>query len=229
MTLTQMTRTLATNVAKFSDLGCLPLPIDVEQLKKSGDMVESMVTNRAKWHKSCKYKFSNLKLERAEKRKSEEEPAGESAIKRSKITRKRSGAAPTKVKNTCFFCGKANGTLHQISTFNVDKRVRKCAIELEDIVLLAKLSAGDLISVAVYHVKCLASLYKTSHLLEQQTDKNDDKIIQGIGLAQLVEYIRRNTHRVRESPGVQTCGSCENVHKPFAAAWRRRVCSNPYN
>ena len=38
-------RILVTNIAKFSELGCLPLSIDVEQQQKRGDIVETMVTN----------------------------------------------------------------------------------------------------------------------------------------------------------------------------------------
>lgn len=45
-----------------------------------------------------------------------------------------------------FFCDNASGTLYEASTFNMGARVRKCAIQLQDIVLLAKLSASDLIS-----------------------------------------------------------------------------------
>ena len=42
----------------------------------------------------------------------------------------------------------------------VDARIRQCAIKLEDKLLLAKLSAGDLISQDVqYHPQCLVSLY----------------------------------------------------------------------
>ena len=53
-----------------------------------------------------------------------------------------------------FFYDNASSTLHQASTFNMDARVRKSAIQLQDRVLLAKLSAGDLISQeVVYHSK----------------------------------------------------------------------------
>ena len=44
------------------------------------------------------------------------------------------------------FCDNASGTLYEASTFNMGARARKCAIQLKDIVLLAKLSASDLIS-----------------------------------------------------------------------------------
>ena len=42
-----------------------------------------------------------------------------------------------------FFCDDASGTLHQASTFNMDAKVRQCALQLEDSVLIAKLSAGE--------------------------------------------------------------------------------------
>ena len=43
-----------------------------------------------------------------------------------------------------------------VSTMNLARNVRKCAIELQDTVLLAALAAGDMISqYAVYHRACL--------------------------------------------------------------------------
>lgn len=52
-----------------------------------------------------------------------------------------------------FFCDNASGTLYKASIFNAGARVRKCAIELQDRVLLAKLSAGDLLSQETLHNK----------------------------------------------------------------------------
>ncbi|CAC5393282.1 unnamed protein product [Mytilus coruscus] len=46
----------------------------------------------------------------------------------------------------CFFCGNVADDLYVASTFMIDRRVRECELELQDTVLLAKLSAGDLIS-----------------------------------------------------------------------------------
>lgn len=54
-----------------------------------------------------------------------------------------------------FFCDNASGTLYEASTFNMGARVRKCAIQLQDIVLLAKLSASDLISQETLYNKAL--------------------------------------------------------------------------
>lgn len=54
-----------------------------------------------------------------------------------------------------FFCDNASGTLYKASIFNTGARVRKCAIELQDRVLLAKLSAGDLLSQETFYNKAL--------------------------------------------------------------------------
>lgn len=69
------------------------------------------------------------------------------------------GGLPVRVRSCCccccFFCDNASGTLYEASTFNMGARVRKCAIQLQDIVLLAKLSASDLISQETLYNKAL--------------------------------------------------------------------------
>ena len=65
-------------------------------------------------------------------------------------------------ENHCFFCDQTDNlrNLHTASTFEVDQKVRKCAVALKDSKLLAKLSAGDMIAIeAKYHAKCLIDLY----------------------------------------------------------------------
>ena len=69
----------------------------------------------------------------------------------------------------------------------MDANVRKCALQLGDQSLLAKLSAGDLISQeAVYHSKCLVALYNKA---QRSCDNRSEKVFQGIALAQLIAYI----------------------------------------
>ena len=42
--------------------------------------------------------------------------------------------------------------MHEAATFQIDKRVRACAVQLEDTELLAKLSTGDMVALeAKYH------------------------------------------------------------------------------
>lgn len=178
--------TLASNILRFHELESLPIPIDISKLDEGDGIADTFITQNAKWHKSCKYKFSNLKLQRAEKRKSVDTP---SSSQPTKFTRKTSGATSL-TQDSCFFCGDVSGTLHQASTFNIDARVRKCALQLQDRVLLSKLSAGDMISQeAVYHAKCLVALYNKAERLYENTEESDERVIQGIALAQLIAYI----------------------------------------
>ena len=61
----------------------------------------------------------------------------------------------------CFFCGEppGNSGVHEAATYQIDKRVRACAVLLEDTELLGKLSTGDMVALeARYHSKCLAGL-----------------------------------------------------------------------
>ena len=65
------------------------------------------------------------------------------------------------VRCLVFFCGQAAGTdgLHEVTTFQVDQRVRKNAELTGDSWLLAKLSLGDMVALeAKYHTKCLLPL-----------------------------------------------------------------------
>ena len=63
----------------------------------------------------------------------------------------------------------------------LDTRVRECAHQLQDKVLIAKLSAGDMISQeAVYHAKCLVALYNEVERSKQITingNKRESKLL----------------------------------------------------
>ena len=81
-----------------------------------------------------------------------------------------------------------------MTTFDLDRRVRDSALKLKDTVLLAKLSVGDLISQeAVYHNKCLVSLYNRAERLEPVSNFNNvDHESEGIALAELISYIEES-------------------------------------
>ena len=64
--------TLASNILQFSEIRSLPIPINVEELDEGGGVAETLMQRKAKLHKSCRNKFSNLKLKRANKRKRQE-------------------------------------------------------------------------------------------------------------------------------------------------------------
>ena len=62
-------KTLATNLVKFSDLGCLPVQIDLSRLDEGGKGIEETFRkNNARWHRSCYSCFNSTKVKRAEKR-----------------------------------------------------------------------------------------------------------------------------------------------------------------
>ena len=73
----------------------------------------------------------------------------------------------------------------------MDERVRKCAHILQDSVLIAKLSVGDMMSQdAVYHAKCLSMLYRKANQENLSDVKgSEEKMLHGIALAELIAYI----------------------------------------
>ena len=80
----------------------------------------------------------------------------------------------------CSFCDKPAGRvpLHDLSTFGLDERVRKCALKSEYKALLAK-----------YHTQCLVSLYNKARDAKSSEETNTDRANHGIALAELVCYI----------------------------------------
>ena len=94
-----------------------------------------------------------------------------------KKTKPSSSSDSEKVK--CFFCDSSEGTIHRVLTFQLDKRVRKCATILEDVDLLGKLNSGDMIARdAMYHSPCLLDLYRRCYRKENETvfDDTDQRI-----------------------------------------------------
>ena len=109
-----------------------------------------------------------------------------------KQTRFNTGSATKKSPGQCFFCIKANGMLHQVTTFEMGEKVQQYALDIQDTVLLAKLSAGDLISQeALYHLKCYRDLFHKARdeLDDTESENNGCRQIHGIVLAELVSYI----------------------------------------
>ncbi len=65
--------------------------------------------------------------------------------------------------------------------------MRECALEVEDTALLTKLAAGDMIAIdAVYHHKCLCSLYNRARHAAFKNDDEGESCLHGIAFAELV-------------------------------------------
>jgi hypothetical protein len=83
-----------------------------------------------------------------------------------------------------------HGVLHKASTKEIDEKVRKCATDLQDSVLLAKLSPGDMVAIdAIYHNACLAQLYRRWDKLHANTVDISSRTLYAAAFAELVCYI----------------------------------------
>ena len=189
-------RTLIEDLCEFEKLGQLPLQFSLERLGDGAGAVETLCTNTACWHKSCRDQYNKTKLQRAKKRKCSEVGEDNNAKNGKKTTQLSLGNMPgmSTKEDLCFFCEEKASTevLRSASTFGLDSRVRSAALLLEDEKLLTKLNSGDLIAVeAKYHKKCLTSLY--NHARDKRRRKNrhcdDLNMAHSIALAELISYL----------------------------------------
>ena len=118
--------------------------------------------HHAGWHGTRHLKFNQTKLERLQKKLKKN-------LAHQLCTHISSHGSIDFKDNKCFLCNKParSEDLHSASTYDIDMKVHRCAIELEDTALLAKLEPGDMIALeAKYHQKCLANLYSRTRALE---------------------------------------------------------------
>ena len=151
----------------------------------------TMAANNAQYHQSCRLKYNNTKLKRAEKRALKTDSEDLEVIIPCKRSRSQSIEASIQ-KDLCFFCGQPPGTsgLHEAATFQVDERVKNCAELLEDTILLAKLSVGDMVALeAKYHTKCLVGLYNRARKVKSKGLKST------LGQEDVMSRIRFSKHQ----------------------------------
>lgn len=172
------------NVVEFRNLGTLPVELQL----KEDTSVEQLCTNRAVWHKSCRLKFANSKLERAQNKLKRKSTAG-SSLQAKKVKRQVSE------QNVCIFCGEQGNDLHQVLTLEVDKDVREMAIQMQDSQLIAKLAAGDMVAIeAKYHSKCMLAFKRkyTAHVRScsgTESFTNDDSAAEARTFAELISFM----------------------------------------
>ena len=108
------------NVLAFKTLDYLPVEIlfDIDSITAS-----TLEKNNAKWHQSCRLKFSNSKLNKVDKRVSKRVHA--ETVDRSDTSDPVKG--PRRAPDTtdkCIICDEAGGMLHTFSTYEADKNLR---------------------------------------------------------------------------------------------------------
>jgi len=196
--------TFAKNIEGFQQLGCtsdsILVPATLLKLASDSPLAELFKEHQAKWHKNCKDRFNNTKLQRALKRQSNEDDD----LHTTKATRRSCGSPALGANDVCFFCGTGvgNGDMRKVSTFSLDQRVRNCARILEDTLLLGKLSSGDMVAQdALYHINCLTALYKKADkAVMPDVDNERERQLHGIILAELVCYITEAREDCSEQP-----------------------------
>ena len=128
--------------------------LDIELLMDGHEQLpESLFRHSAKFHKSCKLKFGQVKLDRAIKQSSHsssplQSPTSSEALR---TTPRRQNIIKSPTVETCFFCNMTSdpkASLHLVQSFRLDQRVRRCTNILEDSHLHAKLQDGDMIAQA---------------------------------------------------------------------------------
>ena len=165
---------IATNVPLFHELNALPIHLDPKRLDNGSGIELTLRQNNAKYHQSCRMMFNNTKLGRAQKRAMSNKPSEEAEAGHSKCTRLSISSVTDKDCLSLFCEEEIVGTDREAMTKNMYERLNACATLLQDMKLLAKLSAGDLVAQEVkYHLICLTSVY----IYYKQTKYNENKLL----------------------------------------------------
>ena len=176
---------------KFDELGILPRTLQLDRIDKGHSIEAAMVANEAKRYQACKLRYNNTMLQRAQKRKNPvEDSVSRSAAgtcihyfincqssKRVHFSVLRRFHETASIEVTCclfVFCGKPAGTnvLHDVSTFQVDQRVRESVTLVEDTSLLGKLSNGNMIALEAKYHKCLLDLYSSARKIRADSSQH---------------------------------------------------------
>ena len=167
----------------------MPMDLNLEQLDDGDGMESTLKRHEAKWHKRCRLKLNKKAFDELSRGKV---TTAQQQNTLSVHTQSAHGHSPS-TEPTCFFCNEpaaGSSGFHNASTYNIDRNVRKCALELEDTALLVKLAEGDMISIeAKYHHHCLSSLYNRARQAASKRNDGDDSCLHGIAFAQLVAYL----------------------------------------
>ena len=141
---------------------------------------DELIKHSAKWHKSCRLKFSKYKL------LCSKEPFKQNIEDRCPVERKSRRISSNVLPKTYVFCKKSDSTLHSCSAFNVDANLRSTATKMQDSDLLTCISGGDLVAIeAMYQSKCLLR-YK--HRFRAFGLKNDNTT-EAMVYAELIDYV----------------------------------------
>lgn len=145
----------------FHELQNLPVKLDVDSFNE-----KDLNQRKAKWHHSCKLKFSESKLNRARKR-SITESVSDFEVQSSPIMTRRSRTSESQDavdgNTVCLFCNNSStisNPLHDVQKKELSTRIIKYITELSDSELLPKVVGGHdlIVNESKYHLKCLSQI-----------------------------------------------------------------------
>ena len=141
----------------------------------SEETADNFDRHNAGWHKNCRNKFSNSKMQRNmfiashRKRKLAKVENERRLCKRKCLDAEK-----------CIFCEQEHEieNLSSVQTFEEDSNTRTMATGLLDVEIMARISGGDMIAIeAKYHLSCLTKLRNRhrsfQRKLKRQTVKKD--------------------------------------------------------
>ena len=122
-----------------------------------------------------------------------------------RATRSKVDATHIMKEYRCFFCNDNKGVLHRASTSNLNEHIKNCVLELNDSLLLAKISsAGDVMALEVkYHGNCLTNLYnrvRAARRTKERVGRSVFELNESLAYAELVSYINESNRNSDISP-----------------------------
>ena len=112
-------QSFAARLAKCKELSKVPFNVVPEQFDDGSGIEETLQKNKSQWHKTCRNKFSDFKLDRLKKRASEPDIAnsGVTPVKLRRFSIQGAHATGQDV-SLCFFCDRGAGIagLHDVTT-----------------------------------------------------------------------------------------------------------------
>ncbi|KAL8624292.1 hypothetical protein ACOMHN_034015 [Nucella lapillus] len=189
--------TLACNLKQFQELGAVPKKL-VDRLSEGKEMEETFKFREANFHASFLVKYNTTKLTRKHAEAfSESDVEGQGMRKSLRVDTEKTA------RKICFLCDEEGNskdlTLRNASTFQLDGKVRKCAILLQDKKLLAKLSAGDIMAQELkYRTSCLIRWYRRAQPKAENNEQEKGQMLNGLVFAELIEHIEEQRDQAPE-------------------------------
>ncbi|MES9882214.1 MAG: hypothetical protein ABW185_15180 [Sedimenticola sp.] len=198
----------------FQDIHSVPLHINLARLDDGTGIANTLVTNSARYHKSCYTACNSRMLDRAgdqRQRKISNQLEGNQASGEPSPKKTRSSLDCAVTEDECILCsGKYDGLLIRATSDDIDVNLKQWAHTTHNYQLVAKLDGAkeqDLHSMnARYHKGCYTKLYTqaraiNTHSSQQHCSNTQSESLDAIAIAQLVAYLdafKDNIHKLSD-------------------------------